>query len=102
MRRMTFPTQEQISLTGVLYALSDPTRLQIVKGLATNGEQMCCSFNIPIAKSTLSHHFKVLRDAGVIYTRLEGAQSLNSLRREDLDVRFPGLLDAVLQVSEPN
>ena len=101
MRKMKFPDQEQISLTDVLYALSDPTRLQIVKSLADNGEQSCCAFNLPIAKSTLSHHFKVLRDAGVIYTRVEGTQSINSLRREDLNSRFPGLLDAVLHGSEP-
>ena len=99
MRQMKFPNQEQISLTGVLYALSDPTRLHIVRELATNGEQMCCAFNLPIAKSTLSHHFKVLRDAGVIYTRIEGTQSINSLRSEDLDACFPGLLDAVLRAS---
>lgn len=101
MRKMKFPSQEQISLTGVLYALSDPTRLQIVKDLAISGEKSCCNFDIPIAKSTLSHHFKVLRDSGVVFTRVEGTQSINSLRREDLNRRFPGLLDSVLQGTEP-
>ena len=100
MRKMKFPTQEQFSLAEVLYALSDPTRLQIVKELAANGEQTCCAFDFPIAKSTLSHHFKVLRNAGVVHTRTEGTQSINSLRREELDARFPGLLDVILQVPD--
>lgn len=99
MRKMNFPTVEQISLTSVLYALSDPTRLQIVKSLSKNREMTCCAFEFksPIAKSTLSHHFKVLRDAGLIYTRAEGTQGINSLRQAELDQRFPGLLDVILQ-----
>jgi DNA-binding transcriptional ArsR family regulator len=101
MRKMSFPVRDEISLTGVLYALSDPIRLQIVKSLAADGEITCCAFNIPVAKSTLSHHFKVLRETGVIRTRTEGTQSFNTLRCEDLEIRFPGLLDAVLQASEP-
>ncbi|WP_041430085.1 helix-turn-helix transcriptional regulator [Synechococcus sp. PCC 7502] len=102
MRKMTFPTLEQISLTSVLYALSDPTRLQIVKSLAEKEEMTCCSFvfKSAIAKSTLSHHFKVLRDAGVILTRAEGTQGINSLRKQDLDQRFPGMLDAILRVTD--
>jgi DNA-binding transcriptional ArsR family regulator len=94
---MKFPTQTQFSLAEILYALSDPTRLEIVKRLAVEGELTCCTFDFPIAKSTVSHHFKVLRDAGVVYTRTEGTQSFNSLRSQDLNVRFPGLLDAILQ-----
>jgi DNA-binding transcriptional ArsR family regulator len=97
---MKFPTQEQFSLADVLYALSDPTRLHIVKRLALDGEQTCCAFELPIAKSTLSHHFKVLRDAGLVFTRTEGTQSWNSLRRQELNDRFPGLLDVVLQLVE--
>ena len=96
MRRMKFPTREQISLTDVLYALSDPTRLEIVRSLANGTEMMCSDFRFAIAKSTLSHHFRVLRNSGVIYTRPQGTQNLNSLRRADLDARFPGLLAAIL------
>ena len=99
MRQMIFPTVDQITLTGVLYALSDPTRLEIVRLLATEGEKNCCEFRFPISKSTLSHHFKVLRDAGVVYTRTEGAQSINSIRREALEDRFPRLLDTILQAT---
>ena len=99
MRRMIFPTSDQITITGVLYALSDPTRLEIVRLLATEGEKNCCEFGFPISKSTLSHHFKVLRDSGIVYTRIEGTQSINSIRHEILNGRFPGLLDTILQAA---
>jgi len=101
MRRMKFPAREQIALTDVLYALSDPTRLAIVRSLSDGAEMMCGDFKFAIAKSTLSHHFRVLRDSGVIFTRPEGTQNLNSLRRDDLEARFPGLLQAVLSGSMP-
>jgi len=80
----------------VLYALSDPTRLGIVKGLAERGDQPCGPFCVGTAKSTLSHHFKVLRESGIIQMRPEGTSYINSLRRADLDARFPGLLQAIL------
>lgn len=89
-------------MTAVLCALGDPIRLKIVKSLAVNGEQPCgAACEVAIPKSTLSRHFQVLREAGIIHIRLEGTQRINSLRREDLDARFPGLLDLVLQASEP-
>ncbi len=94
------PTREQIELPGVLHALSDPLRLRIVAALASGGERPCKSFDLPVVKSTCTHHFRVLREAGVIHQRLESTTKLNSLRREDLDARFPGLVDAVLQGSE--
>lgn len=100
MRLLYHPDKTDISLAGVLYALGDPIRLEIVQQLATRGELACAALEIPIAKSTLSHHFKVLREAGVLFCRKEGTQHLNSLRREDLDARFPGLLDAVLAAIE--
>lgn len=101
MRLLYHPDRKDISLPGVLYALGDPIRLDIVKRLAVKGDQNCAALEVPIAKSTLSHHFRVLREAGIIYCRKEGTQHINSLRREDLDALFPGLLDTVLQVSEP-
>jgi len=97
MRQYQHPDRESISLTGVLYGLSDPTRLQIVKMLATKDEITCGEFCLEISKSTQSHHYKVLRDTGIMYTRLEGTQHHNSLRRADLDARFPNLLDAILK-----
>jgi DNA-binding transcriptional ArsR family regulator len=90
-----------MTLTAVLFALSDPIRLSIVKCLANTDEQACGSFDVPAAKSTLSHHFKVLREAGVIYMRPEGTSYRNSLRREDLEARFPGLLDTILNATAP-
>lgn len=100
MRLLYHPDQKDISLAGVLYALGDPVRLEIVRLLATRGEQPCAAFDFAIAKSTMSHHFRVLRESGVLYCRKEGTQHLNSLRREDLDALFPGLLAAVLKSAQ--
>ncbi|MEA2154088.1 MAG: hypothetical protein QOE11_228, partial [Solirubrobacteraceae bacterium] len=81
----------------ILHALSDPHRLQIVRALADSAEpRRCGTMGLTITKSTATHHFRVLRDAGVIAQREDGTARLNSLRREDLDERFPGLLDAIL------
>ena len=96
MRRFYLPSQEDLNLADVLYALSDPTRLQIVARLAGAQELPCGVSCLSTPKSTLSHHLKVLRETGIITTRAEGTQAFNSLRRVDLDARFPGLLDAVL------
>ncbi|MGR3205591.1 ArsR/SmtB family transcription factor [Bacillus glycinifermentans] len=101
MRTLYHPNRDDITLSAVLYALSDQYRLQIIKNLAEAGEQSCSAVNIPIAKSTLSHHFKVLRESGVIHTRIDGTQRFISIREDDLNSRFPGLLQAVLNASEP-
>jgi DNA-binding transcriptional ArsR family regulator len=93
------PAAEDIELAAVLHALSDPMRLQIVVGLADGDQRPCGSFDLPVTKSTCTHHFKVLREAGVIRQRLEGTTRLNSLRREDLEQRFPGLLGSVLRAA---
>lgn len=85
------------ALTDVLYALSDPVRLRIVRHLARKGETDCGAFGIRMPKSSLSHHFKVLRESGVIATHGEGVRRINRLRREELEKAFPGLLDAVLR-----
>lgn len=91
----------KMSLPEVLYALSDPLRLKIVRQLAEEGEMSCGTFDVRMPKSSLSHHFKVLRDAGVIATRGEGVRRMNSLRREELDAAFPGLMQAVLNAPLP-
>jgi DNA-binding transcriptional ArsR family regulator len=90
------PATDEIELAGVLQALRDPIRLRIVMALAAGEELSCKSFDLPVVKSTCTHHFRVLREAGVIRQRHEGTSRLNSLRRADLDTRFPGLLEAVL------
>ena len=95
------PDRDAIHLAGVLHALSDPMRLRIVSELSSGEERTCSSFDLPIVKSTCTHHFKVLREAGVIRQRVVGTTRVNSLRREDLDARFPGLLDAVVAGSSP-
>jgi len=90
------PARAELELAAVLHALSDPIRLRIVVGLARGDARSCRSFELPVTKSTCTHHFKVLRDAGVIHQRQEGTARLNTLRRDDLDARFPGLLDTIL------
>jgi DNA-binding transcriptional ArsR family regulator len=97
------PGCEELELGAVLHALSDPVRLRIVAELARGeGECTCGSFELPVTKSTCTHHFKVLREAGVIKQRQQGTTRLNTLRRIDLETRFPGLLDTVLRAAESN
>jgi DNA-binding transcriptional ArsR family regulator len=90
---------EEASLERVLHALSDPVRLQIVAALADKGESTCGSFDVPVTKSTCTHHFRVLREAGIISQRQVGTTRLNELRRAELDSRFPGLLDTILHAA---
>ncbi|CAM4054075.1 ArsR/SmtB family transcription factor [Bacillus manliponensis] len=101
MRTLYHPTIDEIRLSSILYALSDPIRLTVFKELSGKGEQSCSALNIPVAKSTLSHHFRTLRESGVIHTRVEGKQRFISIRKDDLNKRFPGLLQAILQASKP-
>jgi DNA-binding transcriptional ArsR family regulator len=95
------PDTEEIELAAVLHALSDPVRLQIVATVADGREWTCGGLGLPVSKSTCTHHLAVLREAGVIRQRIDGTKKLNSLRREDLDQRFPGLIDAVLAGTHP-
>ena len=96
MRRLNHPNTADIQLDAVLAALSDPVRRLIACRLsACTDEQACLAFELPVSKSTASHHFRVLREAGVIRQEYEGTSIMNSLRREDLEQRFPGLLQAV-------
>jgi DNA-binding transcriptional ArsR family regulator len=91
------PAIQEVELSDVLHALSDPTRLEIVRGLAADGERQCGSFDLGLTKATRSHHFKVLREAGLTNTRVVGTARYVTLRREELDAKFPGLVEAVLQ-----
>ena len=95
------PGREEIELAAVLHALSDPVRLLMVRGLAGDADgRSCSSFDVPVTKSTCTHHFKVLREAGVIHQRQEGTRRVNTLREADLEARFPGLLATILQAAE--
>jgi DNA-binding transcriptional ArsR family regulator len=93
---LEMPAAGELELPAVLNALSDPVRLQIVRALAAGGEQACGVMPLGVSASTRSHHFKILREAGLTVTRLHGTQRLVSLRRDVVDARFPGLLDAVI------
>jgi DNA-binding transcriptional ArsR family regulator len=90
------PPRADLELASVLHALSEPARLAIVRHLATESACSCGHFESQLSKATLSHHYRVLRECGVIKSRPDGRKRLLSLRRNDLDDRFPGLLDAVL------
>src|SRR3546814_13474504 len=90
------PDRDQISLPAVLDALSDPTRLAIVLHLDRTGESVCRNLAPWASKTSLSYHFARLREAGVTRARLEATFRHTSLRRDDLDARFPGLLDHLI------
>jgi DNA-binding transcriptional ArsR family regulator len=96
MREPHHPSSTELDLSSVLHALSDPARLAIVHHLSAEGECSCGHFELGISKATLSHHFRVLREAGVVHARPDGRKRYLSLRAEDLEARFPGLLEAVL------
>jgi DNA-binding transcriptional ArsR family regulator len=96
-RSQTSPAEPvEFELALVLQALSDPVRLKIVAQLADGLEYTCGAFDLPVTKSTCSHHFRVLREAGVVEQRMEGKCRYNRLRSDELQERFPGLLSAVL------
>jgi DNA-binding transcriptional ArsR family regulator len=95
--KLHHPDRGEIELAAVLHALSDPHRLEIVRRLAEDSEpRPCGTLELGLSKSTMTHHFRILREAGLVEQRREGTAKLTSLRRGDLDARFPGLLDAVL------
>ncbi|OPG13517.1 helix-turn-helix transcriptional regulator [Microbispora sp. GKU 823] len=99
-RTLDHPDRSEIRLEDVLHALSDPVRLQIVCFLSTEGESSCSAIDLAVSKSTTTHHFRVLREAGVIRQVYQGTAKMSSLRREDLDALFPGLLDTVVTAYE--
>ncbi len=102
MKCFNHPKVGDIRLENVLYALGDPIRLKIVLALEEGDEMACssatCGLHLP--KSTQSYHFRILREAGIIRTRKCGIYYMNTLRREDLDALFPGLLDSVLNAQK--
>jgi DNA-binding transcriptional ArsR family regulator len=90
------PEPSQITLSAVLEALSDPIRRGIVQRLAQNGERSCAAFHALASKTNLSYHLARLRTAGLVRVRPEGTCRMLSLRSDDVEARFPGLLQAVL------
>lgn len=93
------PATADISLTRVLFALSEPLRLGIVCLLSDGQERQWGELDAPVSKSTLSHHMKTLRSAGITRTRDEGTRCYVHLRADDLDARFPGLLTSLLKAA---
>ena len=101
MRPLFHPAPEDITVEGILHALSDPVRVNIFAQIAIADSPRTCSAFLevsdkPIPKSTLSQHFNVLRQAGLIHSERKGVEMHNSLRSADLDERFRPLIDAIL------
>jgi DNA-binding transcriptional ArsR family regulator len=99
MKAYTHPSLDDVSLTAVMQALSDPCRVSIVQALLAEEERelACNEISLDVAKATRSHHFDVLREAGIIFTRCEGTRCMSSVRRRELNKRFPGLLKLILR-----
>ena len=98
------PACEDLCLPNILYALGDPLRLKVVEQLAAANEGLSCQQIVMgegVAKSTQSNQLKMLREAGIIWMIPQDRRILVSLRKDDLEARFPGLLDAILQASAP-
>ncbi|MFF9479627.1 ArsR/SmtB family transcription factor [Streptomyces sp. NPDC014733] len=97
-RALEHPRREDIRLAEVLHALADPMRLRVVCRLAAaHTELNCADIELPVSRSTCTHHFRVLRENGVIQQIYRGTAKMNVLRTEDLDALFPGLLEGVLR-----
>lgn len=94
---------DEVPLLAALSALADPVRVQLVRELGGSPEwtRSCGSFDVPVGKAALSHHFSVLRGAGLVEQRDQGPRRVNRLRREEFDARFPGLLELVLRADSP-
>ncbi|MER5640007.1 helix-turn-helix domain-containing protein [Kitasatospora sp. NPDC002227] len=94
------PSPEEFRLAAVLHALADPVRLRIVTELSSGQHEMACqAFALPVTKSTSTHHFRVLREAGVIRQHRRGTARMSVLREEELERRFPGLLTSILRAA---
>ncbi|MFI6986416.1 ArsR/SmtB family transcription factor [Embleya sp. NPDC050154] len=96
------PDLARVDIATVLQALSDPIRLRIVRELDIVGEATCSSLDVPVKVSTASHHVRILRESGVVSTRIDGTSRPSHLRRAELEHRFPGLLAAVLGATPPS
>jgi DNA-binding transcriptional ArsR family regulator len=94
------PAPADFQLTRILAALADPHRLATVQYVARYGESWCTQVmqeaGLVMSKSTFSHHLRILREAGILTKRIAGAKGYTQVRKDDLDSRFPGLMDAVL------
>ncbi|WP_454915202.1 ArsR/SmtB family transcription factor [Xanthobacter sediminis] len=96
-RAFHHPPAGELTLDGILHALSDAARRDIVKKLLAKGSMNCSAACAALPPSTVSHHHRILREAGLIRSERRGVEVVNSVRRHDVDLRFPGLLDAILR-----
>lgn len=100
-RSVDHPSVDEVSLQQVLEALVDPVRRSVVRQLAGSAEDKSCgTFDLPVSRSTSTHHFNVLREAGLIRQYYVGTTKLNSLRRDEMERRFPGVLDSLLAAAD--
>ena len=97
---LAHPEVADLDLLDVLHALADRTRMTIVQTLYEAPERTCGTFPVDVAPSTLTHHFRVLREAGVIRQREEGNRRWTSLRHDDLNARFPDLIDHIVDTAD--
>ena len=100
MSLLVHPESSEVRLENVMAALSDPARVAIVRALAAQGAVVCGTLELGVSNATRSHHFRVLREAGITWTRQDGTRRIVSLRRDALEERFPCLLDAVIGAAE--
>jgi DNA-binding transcriptional ArsR family regulator len=100
-RPFVHPPIESVTLEGILYALAEPVRLEIIRKLGAGTCGMNCQSAAPenMAKSTQSHHFQVLREAGLIRSERRGVEVVNSLRCDEIATKFPGLVPAILKAA---
>ncbi|MFI9613389.1 ArsR/SmtB family transcription factor [Streptomyces sp. NPDC052023] len=99
-RTVAHPDASEVALQQVLEALGDPVRRMLVSQLArSDGDMSCGTFEAPVSASTLTHHFNVLREAGVIRQYYVGTTKMNTLRADEMEGRFPGLLSSVVAAS---
>lgn len=99
MRQIKHPTMNQVSITDIMYALSDPGRIEMVRRLYAGSDLTCGELDLDRPKSSMSHHFKILRESGLIETKVQGKQHLNTLRKAEIEQKFPGLLESVIRAA---
>jgi DNA-binding transcriptional ArsR family regulator len=98
------PALADVALTRILAALADPGRLRAVRTLACSQGSACTELQteagLKVTKSTMSHHLRIMREAGLVHVSVQGSRRVVTLRRVELDAQYPGLLDAILDSAE--
>ncbi|WP_190820785.1 ArsR/SmtB family transcription factor [Saccharopolyspora pogona] len=98
-RTLPQPSRDDIDVMKVLHALADPVRLELLHELSKECDPKTCSldaYDVEVSAPTLSHHWRVLREVGLTTTFVNGRTRWVEIRRDDMQARFPGLLDAAL------